>query len=551
MDVYVSDIRALLGRRPSPVDTSDLIKYQEQLKHQVERAEKFFDAIQPMVSALEEATDFSGPALARPLKIRIENERNTGTFASRLSEEVRDTGSKNLFLIEGYVEKADLYNEIASSKRESVSPFNLLLDEVVRQAGKDTSGLRVILPDYAAGHADLARKLLPDDANVVSIADLKKDRGTDEGDTTVYCLLDDTPFLLPSRFGESDQYVLFIERMFDDVEAMYQAGLRTFEFFMEPVRWDDDLLAGVAERELTSEKVSSLPTRPEGDVNTSGMTPRDDLFLGAPHISQRVRHTFEMQNNLRDFVGRHQGRRAFVLGNGPSLNKVDMSLLKDEITFGANQIHLGFQKWGWETDYWAITDRLQIEKYSSSFSKALSNSEFMKFVPASTVHLFDFKPETTCPIHHNFITPEGDPEFSLDPTIVNSGKSVVFVMAQLAAVMGCTDIVFLGVDHSYGVPAARQQSNLNIRVADRLLDSNPRARMRSIPVWGEKDTTADTHFDPRYIQNRVFHAPDMDKLALCLGAAADQARQRGISIRNASPGTKLTTVPTVDFDSLF
>lgn len=36
----------------------------------------------------------------------------------------------------------------------------------------------------------------------------------------------------------------------------------------------------------------------------------------------------------------HQGKRCFVLGNGPSLSDIDLSLLKDEITFTVNDLYL-------------------------------------------------------------------------------------------------------------------------------------------------------------------------------------------------------------------
>ena len=36
----------------------------------------------------------------------------------------------------------------------------------------------------------------------------------------------------------------------------------------------------------------------------------------------------------------HKGERCFIIGNGPSLNKLDLSKIKDEYTFGVNAIYL-------------------------------------------------------------------------------------------------------------------------------------------------------------------------------------------------------------------
>lgn len=40
----------------------------------------------------------------------------------------------------------------------------------------------------------------------------------------------------------------------------------------------------------------------------------------------------------RKFQNMYEGKRCFILGNGPSLNDIDLSLLSDEITFSVNQL---------------------------------------------------------------------------------------------------------------------------------------------------------------------------------------------------------------------
>ncbi len=45
---------------------------------------------------------------------------------------------------------------------------------------------------------------------------------------------------------------------------------------------------------------------------------------------------------LRKFRSIHKGEDCFILGNGPSLNKIDLSLLKNYHIFGLNKIYLLF-----------------------------------------------------------------------------------------------------------------------------------------------------------------------------------------------------------------
>ena len=40
----------------------------------------------------------------------------------------------------------------------------------------------------------------------------------------------------------------------------------------------------------------------------------------------------------------HYGKRAFVIGNGPSLTTADLDHLTEEITFAANKIYLAYEK---------------------------------------------------------------------------------------------------------------------------------------------------------------------------------------------------------------
>ena len=51
-------------------------------------------------------------------------------------------------------------------------------------------------------------------------------------------------------------------------------------------------------------------------------------------------------NQLRTLKDSHQGQRCFIMGNGPSLAKTDLSKLKNEFTFGMNRIYLAFPQMG-------------------------------------------------------------------------------------------------------------------------------------------------------------------------------------------------------------
>ena len=52
----------------------------------------------------------------------------------------------------------------------------------------------------------------------------------------------------------------------------------------------------------------------------------------------------ENDQRLTNLQNIHKGKRAFILGNGPSLSIADLNKLKNEITFASNKIYLAFEK---------------------------------------------------------------------------------------------------------------------------------------------------------------------------------------------------------------
>ena len=59
---------------------------------------------------------------------------------------------------------------------------------------------------------------------------------------------------------------------------------------------------------------------------------------------------------IKKFENIHKGQRCFIIGTGPSLNKTNLSLIKEEIIFGVNTLYRGLSKFGITCDYYAITD---------------------------------------------------------------------------------------------------------------------------------------------------------------------------------------------------
>jgi 6-hydroxymethylpterin diphosphokinase MptE-like protein len=573
--VYVSDPRVLASSWLSPIDVGTLHQYGPQLQKAVRMTKSATRKKALAESLLEHASE----VLLPELKSKLDRVAAEGKRELELVIERRAFIKTSLPSVNSYLAQAEGHNSMVSRKshKKMASTFaswkrhvRTTCREVTppetensaaapgkekkrkKKSTKQELKILILLPEKLAFMASRIEAFDSEVDCACSIGDLagSKKHLVQRCGSTLHFLLDEEPFFIPARFGDGLE-LPHLEPYYGEIRKLYQVGFRRFEFFSENCCWGKDHLD---EQDLKSLGLCEGPELPSSaarnDVETSGIV-LPSRPNGMPPILKRVRHRMDMFHAVDEFVNRHKGRRAFVMGNGPSLANMDLTKLKGEITFGANQVYLGFEKWGFETDYWTITDRLQIEKYYGRFNENLKNSSFMKFIPISSHALFDFQPETTCIMHHSFVLPKDEVEFSLDPFVINTGKSVVFVMMQLAAIMGCDPIIMIGVDHRYNVPAARAQKDANVKVSERVIASAPGNMQKPIPVWGESDAAGPTHFDPRYAKDRLFHAPDVDKLGECLGAAWSQAREQGITILNATPGTALETVPKTDFDSLF
>ena len=77
---------------------------------------------------------------------------------------------------------------------------------------------------------------------------------------------------------------------------------------------------------------------PPAVINMAGAT--YDWFGRLKDLPSAYFHPWRRQSirGLQNFRDIHRGKRCFILGNGPSLAKTDLSHLRDEYTMGLNRI---------------------------------------------------------------------------------------------------------------------------------------------------------------------------------------------------------------------
>jgi hypothetical protein len=286
-------------------------------------------------------------------------------------------------------------------------------------------------------------------------------------------------------------------------------------------------------------------------------------------LSYSGENHFHIPTLLDDWVNTHRGRRCFVVGNGPSLAALDMRALKDEITFGCNRVYLGYPHWGFSFTYWGIYDAVQIERYGVEYLRNCPPHN-AAFFPFHYLPLFPRSEGCPVPIEWHPTQAHG---FSDSPERLYVGFTVIHMLLQIAAIMGCDPIILIGVDHRYPLSMRvrsgawqrlrrilmrRLRGTLPYELGQTLwwtwMQHYPERYWAKMPrVWKHGDVQAPTHFHDAYTkeEGRIFSPPDLTESERGYEVAQRWAQQHGRTILNATPNSALTVFPRVAFERLF
>ena len=236
---------------------------------------------------------------------------------------------------------------------------------------------------------------------------------------------------------------------------------------------------------------------------------------------------------LRSFRDAHQGRRCFIIGNGPSLKKVDFNLLRDEITIGVNGIFYMFDDIGFAPTYYVVEDNHVID---DNIERIVAFPATAKFFPAKYQ-----KTVGPAPNHHYLPTDwefyfksspyHERPRFSRDLSeVAYVGQTVTYLNLQLAHYMGCSEVFLIGVDFDYKVPSSSKIDGLTI-------------------VSQEDDPN---HFHPEYFgKGKKWHFPKLENCEKVYRHARQIYEEDGRSLIDATIGGKLEVYEKRDFYELF
>lgn len=238
--------------------------------------------------------------------------------------------------------------------------------------------------------------------------------------------------------------------------------------------------------------------------------------------------------SLKSLHNRFAGESIFLIGNAPSLNKIDLSKLKDHYSFGANRIYLKFDSTDWRPDFytaldWRVTpdnfeDVNRLEDmtffFPNRFKGLLREGSDVFWYESLSAGMYNSQ------------------QFEADATEgVRGGGTVMTAAMQLAYYLGFRRMFLLGVDVSYAIPDSVKQSG---------------GHRFKTGVQLNLESTADddaNHFDPRYFgKGARWHDPNVDAMKRGFQSAYRWLYAAGAELYNSTPGGNLDCMPRLPFE---
>ena len=247
---------------------------------------------------------------------------------------------------------------------------------------------------------------------------------------------------------------------------------------------------------------------------------------------------------IKSLHNKFNGRRCFVIGNGPSLSRMNLDLLVNEVIIGSNGVYKLFEKFKFRPNYLLFQDSRTILGKAKEINEL---NGIPKLVALNASHLVKRDKFTYFfnLVHHlgweNIQTSSAEERKGNAPFFSNNFGEVVSNMGnvthtgiQLAFFLGCNPVYLIGCDHS---------------MIDLMKDFEPghvKITKENLPIFQKY------HFTKNYykIGDEIgipFIELENIGYKTCLDFFDSAERQ----LLNAGIDSRVPSIPKVDFDSLF
>jgi hypothetical protein len=233
--------------------------------------------------------------------------------------------------------------------------------------------------------------------------------------------------------------------------------------------------------------------------------------------SQRIRE------NLARYQDIHRNERCFVIANGLSLNRLNLSLLAKERTISMNRAYLLYERWGFQPNYFVCIDELVLQRFAADIRR-LRMPKFLSFNERRFFPGCESDASLLFPRYHLRLWDRFSPDMTCELT---DGGTVTYACLQLAYFMGFAEVILIGLDHSFvekGTP--------------------------SIAVVRDQERD-ESHCHPDYFPKGMkWHLPDLHRSELAYALAQHAFKAGGRRILDATPDGKCSVFDKTDYRTL-
>ena len=225
-----------------------------------------------------------------------------------------------------------------------------------------------------------------------------------------------------------------------------------------------------------------------------------------------------MALSLDFFRNRHLGERCFIVCNGPSLNRMDLTFLNGEVTIGLNKIFLGIDSFGFYPRYLIAIN----EKVISQSITEFQNMSCVKFIGDR------YKSDVMqSALLWRISTQNYEEDFSYDlDKGLQEGNTVTYAALQLAFFMGFKQVYIIGMDHKFHYSGPSNDSQF-------LEGPDP------------------NHFSPDYFGNKNWDTPDLERSERFYKVAKDVFERFGRNIYDATMDGHCKVFEKISYEGIF
>ena len=239
-------------------------------------------------------------------------------------------------------------------------------------------------------------------------------------------------------------------------------------------------------------------------------------------------------NKWLQLKNKYKDQTVYLIGNGPSLNKTPLYLLKNKNTIVFNRFNLMLERLNWNPTFYSVTDDLVLEDILDEAEIMTRKSKYAFFPDISFRGKIFFKKFNETLTNIYWLKQNPKLGFSKAMPEVHSGGTVIYEGIQILNYLGFNKIVLIGVDMNYKIHKTAKTISTNSTEIISTENDDP------------------NHFDPRYFgKGKKYHQPEqriIDNIMNSLEFLNEFINPLKLSIVNAGIDSKVNIFPRVDLE---